>query len=116
MAKKRNPQHPKKKKTKLTGWSALFQVVRTSTSRNLQKKRREIRLMTKKKNPPTPKKEKNETYRLVRDIPSRPNVYKLKSTKKKKRNQVNGKKKKPPRKIKQNLSVGSRSALFQGLS
>src|SRR2546423_874962 len=82
MTKKRTPQHLRKRKTKLTGWSTLFQVVRTSTSRNLQKKRREIKLMTKKRTPQTPKKEKNETYRLVHAIPSRPDVYKPKSTKK----------------------------------
>src|SRR2546421_127576 len=122
MTKKRTPQHLRKRKTKLTSWSTLFQVVRTSTSQNLQKKRREIRLKTKKKNPqkkkkrkiklnrwftlfqvlrtntnkkkikykkykkknpPTPKKEKNETYRLVHAIPSRPDVYKPKTKKKK---------------------------------
>src|SRR2546423_1403576 len=51
MTKKKNPQNLKKRKTKLTGWSTLFQVVRKSTSRNLQKKRREIRLMAKKRTP-----------------------------------------------------------------
>src|SRR5436305_1012714 len=116
MTKKRTPQHLRKRKTKLTGWSALFQVIRTSTSRNLQKKKKRNQVNGKKKKPqkkkkkkkkiskkstqfkdkkqkqkkknkkknlPTPKKEKNKTYQLVRAIPSRPDVYKPKSTKKK---------------------------------
>src|SRR5256885_9871055 len=87
MPRNRHTKPQRKRKQKLTDWSTLFQVVRTSTSRNLQKKRREIKLMTKKRTPQTPKKEKNETYRLVHAIPSRPDVYKPKSTKKKKRSE-----------------------------
>ena len=50
--------------------------------------------MTKKRNS-TPKKEKNETYQLVHAISSRSDVYKPKSTKKKKRNQLMTKKETP---------------------
>src|SRR5436305_7490817 len=95
MTKKRTRQHLRKRKTKLTSWSTLFQVVRTSTSRNLQKKRREIKLMTKKRTPQHLRKRKTKLtgwstlFQVVRTSTSK-NLKK-----KKKINQVNGKKKKP---------------------
>ena len=51
--------------------------------------------MTKKRTPPTPKKEKNETYRLVHAIPSCPDVYKPKTTKKKREIRLMAKKRNP---------------------
>src|SRR2546430_17692622 len=77
MKKKRTPKHLRKRKKKLTGWSTLFQVVRTSTSRNLQKKRREIRLMTKKRTPQHLRKRKTKLtswstlFQVVRTSTSR---------------------------------------------
>ena len=54
--------------------------------------------MTKKKNSPTPKKEKNKTHQLVHAIPSHPDVYKLKSTKKRREIRLMAKKRNPQEK------------------